>query len=508
MIRKEGYLYVDKTDFVWKLANEDAKYFYLSRPRRFGKTLLVEAMQCYFEGRKELFEGLKINGFEKDWIAYPVIHLDMSRAGETLSDLVSYLNRAFNVYETRYNVDVSVEDGFQTRFHDIISAASKASGLGVVVLIDEYDYPLQHSWGTPEHEKCAGLYRSVFTILKADSAYMRFVFLTGITKFMQISLFSALNNLVNISFEPEYESICGITEQEMLAYFTPEIEAMAKANSLSSEQTLANLKELYDGYHFSPEMTADIYNPFSLIYALNRKRLGNYWVASGASTLIMKFVKDAEIRLQEFDGCCVDANLLECSDITSNNAEVFLYQSGYLTIKGYRNGLYILKFPNSEIRRALYECVLPVLSMRSQDARLSTQGLLQMNLEDGKVPEAMDALKALISDVPYSNKKLASMNMEERYRLIISTILNAVGLNVEVEHMLSSGRIDLVASSRLYTYVIELKLQQNGGLDAAANQIVANHYLDPFQGASRKAIGLAIELDDLGKGMTGWRVVE
>ena len=508
-IREDGYLYVDKTDLVWKLVNDGEQYNYLSRPRRFGKTLFVDTLQCYFEAHKELFEGLKIMDLEAEWVVRPVIRLDMSRAGETLAMLTSYLDQTFIVYEEQYGISVSATDEFQTRLHRIVEAAHRASGQRVAVLVDEYDYPLQHSWGTPEHEKCASVYRSVFTILKADDAHIRFAFITGITKFTQISLFSALNNLVNISFDPEYECICGITEQEMLDNFMPEIDAMADKNGMATDDMIRKLKEFYDGYHFSPEMTTDIYNPFSLIYALSKRRLSNYWVASGATSMLPKFVSDMEIKLGDFDNCDIDPITLESSDVTCGSPELFLYQSGYLTIKGYDGDLYTLGFPNTEVRVALYKVVLPILILRSGvPTPTSTQNALFKNLRDGNLPEAMAALKALISDVPYSNKKLASMDMEERYRLIISTILNAIGLQVEVEHMLATGRIDIVATLRKYTYVIELKLQKNGGLDAAANQIVANNYLAPFQGANRQVIGLALELDDLGKGLTGWWQIE
>lgn len=244
-----------------------------------------------------------------------------------------------------------------------------------------------------------------------------------------------------------------------------------------------------------------------MINALENKKISSYWAASGASTLIAKFVKDAEIRLREFDGCRVFANNFETSDIGVGGPEVFLYQSGYLTIKGYKNDVYTLGFPNKEVRQALYESVLPVLSMRVDNNTQNAQGALRYDLLEGNIAEAMVSLKALIADVPYSNKKLASMDMEERYRRVISTILNAIGFNVEVEHMLSTGRIDIVASASEYTYVMELKLLKNGGLASAVKRIKDNNYLAPFCCAGRKVIGIAIELDDLGKGMTGWEQV-
>ena len=272
-IRKEGYVYVDKTDLVWSLANGTNQYNYLSRPRRFGKSLLVTTLQSYFEGRKDLFWGLKIMDMETDWQARPVIRLDMSQAGESLPKLNSYLNQIFGDYEDKFGIKVAEGTEFQTRLHNIIATAHKSSGQQVAVLIDEYDFPLQHSWGTPEHEKCAATYREVFTVLKADDEHIRFVFITGVAKFTQISLFSALNNLVNISFKPDYECICGISQQEMVNDFVPEIENLAEENEWTKEEAIGKLKENYDGYHFSKKCKTDIYNPFSLTKVSQVKNL-------------------------------------------------------------------------------------------------------------------------------------------------------------------------------------------------------------------------------------------
>ncbi len=309
-IREEGYVYVDKTDLVWRLANQGAKYNYLSRPRRFGKTLLVSTLQSYFEGRKELFEGLRIMELETEWQTRPVIRLDMSQAGENAHELQLFFESVFDELEAQYGVSIKSEVSLPRRLHNIIVAAHKMSGQKVAILIDEYDFPLQHFGGTPEHEKCASLYRSVFATVKAEDEHIRFVFITGITKFTQISLFSAFNNLVNISFDSEYEDICGISQQELESDFVPEIDRLAEENEWTKEESLSKLKDNYDGYHFSKKCRIDIYNPFSLIYALDKKEISSYWASSGASTLIAKFVKDAEIRLREFDGCRISSDII------------------------------------------------------------------------------------------------------------------------------------------------------------------------------------------------------
>ena len=506
-IRKGGYLYVDKTDIIWQLANRGKKYNYLSRPRRFGKSVLVDTLESYFMGKKELFEGLKIMQMETEWVKRPVIRLDMSRAGAEPETLRSYLNNIFRQYEGEYSLVPDPTDSLADRFNAIIVGAYEQTGQQVAILIDEYDSPLQHSWKTPCHEACTAIYREVFAILKADDKYEKFVFITGITKFTQISLFSVLNNLSNISFEPEYAAICGITKEEMLRDFKPEINKLAEYEDWTFDEAVAQLTAYYDGYHFSRRNMVDVFNPFSLINALADSDLKNYWASSGATSLLPKFVDDMEIRLKDFDHSALLDTIIETSDVTGGGAELFLYQSGYLTIKGYINGTYLLGIPNFEVRQALNEIVLPTLAMRKNNNLQSTQAFLNVHLSLGNLPEAMKCLKALIADVPYSNKKLASMDMEERYRLIMSTIFNAIGCRVEVEKMIATGRIDMVVETTNFIYVLELKLSNNGGVDAATEQMKVKQYAEPFKADKRKVIALAIELDDMGKGLVDWKEV-
>ena len=506
-IRKDGYLYVDKTDIIWQLANRNKTYNYLSRPRRFGKSVLVDTLESYFMGKKELFEGLKIMQMETEWVKRPVIRLDMSRAGAEPKTLRSYLNNIFRQYEGEYSLVPAPTDSLADRFNAIIVGAYEQTGQQVAILIDEYDSPLQHSWKTPYHEACTAIYREVFAILKADDKYEKFVFITGITKFTQISLFSVLNNLSNISFDSEYAALCGITKEEVLRDFKPEINKLAASKGWTFDEAVVQLTAYYDGYHFSHENMVDVFNPFSLINALADSKLRNYWASSGATSLLPKFVDDMEIRLKDFDHSALLDTIIETSDVTGGGAELFLYQSGYLTIKGYINGTYLLGIPNFEVRQALNEIVLPTLAMRKNNDLQSTQAFLNVHLSLGNLPEAMKCLKALIADVPYSNKKLASMDMEERYRLIMSTIFNAIGCRVEVEKMIATGRIDMVVENTNFIYVLELKLSNNGGVDAATEQMKAKQYAEPFKADKRKVIALAIELDDMGKGLVDWKEV-
>ena len=463
-IRKQGCLYVDKTDIIWQLANRGKKYNYLSRPRRFGKSVLVDTLESYFLGKKELFAGLKIMQLETEWVKRPVIRLDMSRAGAEPGTLRSYLDNAFRQYEKEYSLTPNPTDSLADRFNAIIVGAYEQTGQQVAII-------------------------------------------TGITKFTQISLFSVLNNLSNISFDLEYAAICGITKEEVLWDFKPEISRLASRNGWTTDEAVAQLTAYYDGYHFCYENMVDIFNPFSLINALADSKLKNYWASSGATSLLPKFVDDIEIRLKDFDNCPIDSDTIETSDVTGGGAELFLYQSGYLTIKGYIEGIYLLGIPNYEVRKALYKIVLPALTLQTNAQVISTQNMLLYSLKLGNMPEAMKCLKALIADVPYSNKKLASMDMEERYRLIMSTIFNAIGCRVEVEKMIATGRIDMVVETTNFVYVLELKLSNNGGIDAATEQMRVKQYAEPFKADKRKVIALAIELDDKGKGLVDWKEV-
>lgn len=507
-IRTDNYVYVDKTDLVWYLANLGDKYNYLSRPRRFGKSVLVDTLQWYFEGRKDLFEGLRIMDLETEWTTRPVIRLDMSEGGDTPEDIKSYLNYIFKKYEKKYEITLDGTESLTVRFRQIIETAYEKSGHRVAILIDEYDAPLQHSWKTTYYDECTRVYKNVFAVLKSATDYEKFIFITGITKFTKISLFSVLNKLTNISFLPEYATLCGITEKELEANFSSEVKMLGEVNGWEYEEAHQRLKEYYDGYHFSRNKMTDIYNPYSLVNALKNKEISNYWAGSGATTLLPKFVDDMELRMADFSHCSIMKNTIELSDVTEGGAELFLYQSGYLTLKGADGEVCFLGFPNAEVKQALYDIVLPTLTMKRTNEVKSMQANLYTYMNHADLEKGMQTLKALIADVPYSNKKMKSMNMEERYRLVISTIFNAIGFNVEVERMLSTGRIDAIVTTPKFIYVLELKLTNNVGVDAAAQQIIDNRYLEPFKADKRKVIGLAIELDEQGKGLIDWKRVK
>ncbi len=365
-IRKGGYLYVDKTDIIWQLANRGKKYNYLSRPRRFGKSILVDTLEAYFLGKKELFEGLKIMQLETEWVKRPVIRLDMSRAGAEPESLKDYLNYTFQEYESLYEIKVSNDSSLATRLSEIVRIAYEQTREQVVILIDEYDSPLQRSWKTPLYEKCTAIYRDVFVILKSMDKFENFIFITACTKFSQFSLTSGLNNLSFIGFDSEYAALCGITKEEAIRYFKPEINKLAACKGWTSDEATIQLSSYYGGYHFSRRNMVDVFNPFSLINALADSDLKNYWLSSGTSPLLSKFEDDIKKRLKDFEYCPIISDTLESSDVTDGGAELFLYQSGYLTIKGYMDRIYLLGFPNSEVKKSLYETILPALTSEAE----------------------------------------------------------------------------------------------------------------------------------------------
>lgn len=519
-IRNRNMAYVDKTDMIYDLAHSN-KYFFLSRPRRFGKSVLCDTLRCYFEGRKELFKGLKIEQLETEWTVHPVIRLDMSGIAGTTATFKGRLDNMFSDYEKQYGLTPAQKDDFGSRFKEIIMAAYRDQQQQVVVIIDEYDRPLQQTWNTPEHDSTRAVYRSILELLKPLGDYLRFVFLTGIVKFTQLSLFSSINNLSNISFDGRYATLCGITEDELHFYYDEHVQALADANNLTKEEAYLRLKQNYDGYHFSEDNMTNVYNPFSLLNALARKKFSNFWASSGASSLLPKFVPNFDVDITRYDNRFrVQRMELETSDIASGKSALFLYQSGYLTIQDSDEYSYFLGFPNSEVREALYQMVLPALSTLHYEDVSSLELDLRDALLAADIEQVFVLLKALVADVPYSNIRYAErvMHVEERYRMVITIIFRALGLRVEVERMQALGRPDIVVYVKNKVYVLELKLENNGGAAAAATQISDRHYIDPFLTATpstsdaaaqpaREVFALGIGMDNEGKGLTAYEQV-
>lgn len=503
-MRRDGYLYVDKTDMVWQMAN-GVKYNYFSRPRRFGKSLLCSTLRCYFEGRKELFEGLKIIDLEHEWVKRPVIYLSMSLGGSTEISLSSYLDSVLSTYEDIYGKN-SKEKTLGNRLNGIIQRAYEQSGVQIAVIVDEYDVPLQHTYETEQHDKCRDVYRNFFTGLKDYGYCIKCVFIAGITKFTQISLFSMLNTLKNMSFKNEYAALCGLTRGELTSDFMPEIQSLSENYHISVENVMERMRYTYDGYHFSRSLV-DVYNPFSVFNAFADLNLNSYWIASGSNEMLFKILRKFITDIPNLDGCLVDSDYLEMSDVNMVDPKIFLYQSGYLTIKEVKEDTYVLGYPNREVRKAMYDMVLPMM-LKKETAPVNTaiQNMkMAMNICD--VDRAMLCLKQLIAGTPYSTQKKERFVFEEHFRFIVKNLFYICGFDVHEEVEMASGRIDLTVATPTCIYVLELKMDDNGGVDAASDQLSDRHYADAYIANEKKIVCLALEFSKESRGLMDWKVL-
>lgn len=500
-IRREGYVYVDKTDMVWQIANGRQNNF-LSRPRRFGKSLLTSTLKCYFEGKRELFEGLKIMKLEKEWKPRQVFHFDFS--GNNSADaLKNYLNSALAQYEEEYGRN-DYDNTLKDRFMTLLAKGAEKYGAPVAVLVDEYDTPLQHTlYNGKEHEKVRDIYTSFFPALKTGEEYIKCAFLTGVTRFSQLSLFSTLNNVTMLGSMPQYATVCGITEDEIRSNFMPELERMGRTKGWSMEQTMAELKDMYDGYHFTAEMQG-VYNPYSLINALADNNLGYYWVSSGGSSLLNEMLQHTEVEGESLDGCVMRRSTVEEADISLDNIPLFLYQAGYLTIKEAKPRRYTLGFPNKEVRTALYEIVLPNALKKKESYVDNIIGDIEEALDKQHIKNAIEGLKELIAGVPFAHDSNEYLS-EERYRYLLKLAFYVIGCKVEEEKQMATGQIDLIAHYDNCILVMELKLDNNGGIEAAKQQIIDRNYASIFSAEKTKAVySVAISFSTKERGISDY----
>ena len=477
-IREEDFLYVDKTEYIYRMTHTSGKYFFLARPRRFGKSLLVSTMQSYFEGKKELFKGLAVDKLEKEWTEYPVLHFDMS-GGKHMEpeQLELYLGYILEDQEKKWGIN-EPRIGANNRLIDLINTAYEKSGKQVVVLIDEYDAPMLDV----AHEKeqldvLRNIMRNFFSPLKYSEAKLRFVFLTGITKFSQVSIFSELNNITNVSMDDEYAGICGITKEELLENMSDDINMLADALGYSREMMISKLKENYDGYHFSKK-SPDVFNPYSLLNCFSKKELGAFWFSSGTPTYLINMLRQFGVLPTEIAPTEAVSSSFNAPTENMKTITPLLYQSGYVTIKEYdpETRVYTLDIPNKEIKVGLFDNLLPNY-VDGVSAERGNVAIAKMALLIGKrnMDGALHLLQDFLGTVPYCNVT----NYEGHYQqmlFIIFTLLTNYLVDVEVHT--PRGRVDIVLLTKTDLYVVELKL--NKSAQAAMQQINLKNYRQRF----------------------------
>ena len=489
-IREKNYLYIDKTEYVYRMTHF-AKYVFLSRPRRFGKSLLTSTLHSYFSGRKDLFQGLAMERLEKEWIEYPVLHFDMSMAKhmdkERLERLLDFM---LSDYERTFGLDTTGGDA-NLRLTRLIKCAYEKTGKKVVVLIDEYDAPLLDV----VHEKenlgvLRNIMRNFYSPLKACDPYLKYVFLTGITKFSQLSIFSELNNIKNISLDEPYAAICGITEDEMLTQMQEDMERLAAKLNIPSEEVLLKLKENYDGYHFTYP-SPDIYNPFSLLNAFADGKFGSYWFGSGTPTYLIKMLDKFGVNPSEIGPKQAKASIFDAPTETMTNITPLLYQSGYITIKDYNKilDLYTLDIPNKEVRLGLMESLLPNYVGNETPEATTMVAYLFYDIQNGDMDSALRRLQAFLSTIPYCD----NTKYEGHYQQLFYVIFSLLNYYVDIEVRTPRGRVDVVLRTKTTLYVMELKLDKTA--DEAMEQINLKNYPERFALCGLPVVKVAINFD-------------
>ena len=492
---------MDKTNLIHQLATT-GKYYFLSRPRRFGKSLLVSTMEAYFQGKKELFQGLAIEKLEKDWTEYPVLHLDLS--GKTYNkaeDLDMILDMHLCQWEKTIGMQARYSEP-DLRFQSIIDTAYELTGKWVVILIDEYDKPLLDSAGNEAlREAFRSRLQGFYSVMKSQDGKLRFGFLTGVTKLGKLSIFSGLNNLNDISMDWEFSSLCGISESELHAYFDHEVAAMAQANRLTKEECYAKLKDYYDGYHFC-EDSEDIYNPFSLLCALRKKRFSDYWYETGTPTFVVKALRNGKFNLEDLTLEGVPASALGGVNADDSDPVPVLYQSGYLTIQSYNDQTqeYTLKYPNKEVERGFME---GLANIYVPSARYNSPFAVRKFAEDFKKGDAeglMKRFEAFFADADYEIVGDAELYFQNT----MYVMCKLMGQYTQVERHTSNGRMDIVVQTDKYIYIMELKMDTSA--DEALRQIEDKGYAKPFAADSRKLFKIGVDFSSQTRRIAEWKM--
>ena len=500
-MRNDGYVYVDKTALIYEMA-ETGSYYFLSRPRRFGKSLLISTMEAYFSGKRELFGGLAIEKLEKNWIKYPILHLDLNTAKYDEKDsLDKVLDDTLNLWECEYGTSPT-EVTPELRFKGIVRRAAEKTGQRVVILVDEYDKPLLQAI---DNETLQNEYRNTlkafYSVLKTQDRYIKLGFLTGVTKFGKVSVFSDLNNLKDISMDRRYETICGITEEEIHIHFEESIKALSVTYKMSYEEVCFKLKERYDGYHFK-ENGIGMYNPFSLLNTFDQNKFGSYWFETGTPSFLVELLKKDNYALPNLTKEQVSADVLNCIDSMSDNAIPLIYQSGYLTIKGYDEefGIYRLGFPNKEVEDGFIQYLMPFyVPVKKEESAFFVAKFVQ-DVRKGNPEEFMKRMETMFADNDYQ----IAGNAELYFQNAFYVIMKMMGFYTEVERTTSQGRIDMIIKTKDYIYVIEFKL--DGSPEEALKQIEEKKYTKPFDMDSRKIYRIGVNFSSKRRCVEGWKV--
>ena len=522
VLQKDGFVYVDKTELIWKLVNESRAHF-LSRPRRFGKSLLLSTLKAYFLGQKELFKGLAIEKFEEAekekreiWQKYPVLYLDFNLSKyETREDLEDLLNTHISLWEKEYGTETA-ESTFSSRFAGIIRRAYEKTAKRVTVLIDEYDKPLLQTMWKDEalNETYRTILKGFLGVIKSSDQYLCFAFLTGVTKFSKVSIFSDLNNLRDLSLLSDYSAICGISQEELETCFKPEISALAENNSLSYEETLTKLKQRYDGYLFARKGKA-MYNPFSLLNVFASREFSSYWFATGTPTFLVEYLKKAYYNIPDLDGNVkMNEAGLETYRAESINPLPILFQSGYLTIKEYNDfsRLYRLGFPNDEVRYGFLDNLLPAYTpIRTDKTGLSIWEFYEQ-IEAGDVDGFMQKMKGIISGIPYDNLTEKDLALrEQNYQTAVYLVFALMNQFVHTEVHCATGRADCVVEFKDKVYIFEFKLTSNETAEGtsaqnAVKQIKEKNYADKYSGSGKKIIAIGASFDEEKRTIKDWLI--
>lgn len=501
-IRREGYLYVDKTRFVWEMVSTSTPYF-LSRPRRFGKSLLVSTLEAYFLGKKDLFTGLAISEVETEWKTYPVLHLDLNaKKYETQADLIAMLNQHLEKWELIYG-DEKKDRSSEERFSYIIEQAYLQTGKQVVVLVDEYDKPLlQVLTNLPLFDEYRKILKAFYGVLKSSDRYLRFIFLTGVTKFAQVSVFSDLNQLQDISMWKDYAAICGITKDELVTTFEPELKILAESEEMSYDEVVDKMTLLYDGYHFC-QQAEGMFNPFSVLNALKAKAFGSYWFQTGTPTFLVELLKESDYDLRTLiNGVEASASSFSEYRAEANNPIPLIYQSGYLTIKEYNKRFrnYLLQFPNDEVKYGFLNFLVPFYTPLKQDEQDFYIGKFVEELESGQVDAFLTRLKAFFAGITYE----LNDQTERYYQTIFYLVFKLMGQFTEAEVRSAFGRADAVVRTKDIIYVFEFKL--DGDAKEALHQIDEKGYLIPYIANNRRLVKVGVSFDRNTRNIGEWLV--